>query len=904
MNFLGLFKKRSAIIASITLLSIVTIVVVMNKSIAYPEKYDSKVLDRAIVAIHKHYIDPKRIDPKKMLSDSLEMLQKGIPEILVKEDGRDFIVVTVGLAKKRFKVRPLKNLQHLDELMIQLMDFIFLNYEGDVKPDEIEGVAINGMLNALDPHSNFLSKKIYNEFKVGTRGKFGGLGIVITMKDGMLTVIAPIEGTPAYRHGIKAGDRIVQIGDESTINMSLTDAVNKLRGKVGTKVKIIVEREGRPSRNISLTRALINIDSVKYGMLPSTKKKIGYLGIKSFQSNTYKDVKNAIKDIHKKSGKKLDGLILDLRNNPGGLLSSSVSIADLFIKKGVIVSTVGKGDEVLDKDEAHVGGTEPDYPVIVLINEGSASASEIVAGSLQAHNRAIIMGSESFGKGSVQTIFELGDDTALKLTIARYKPAGTESIQLIGVMPDIQLIPAIIDKEEINLYPDKFFSEEDFDEHLDRSKELKKSKFKHPKYTVRYLKPKEEEEEIEERSKREYSKKIDVEDDFAVNLATRLIEDDSKDNMRSSILKSSKPVIEIAKASEQAKIDDALSKLGVNWKLAKSAGKPKLKLTRRLLQDGKTIKRAEAGNKVSVQLIARNVGSGNFSRLIAIGQSEDFAFLANREFPFGLLKPGQSKSWSVPIELPESLATQDLPMELSFEEANKKNPAVMKVEIPVKELPEPIFSMSYKVPKSTYGRPFKSSPINMDINVENKGVGTSSEDTIVSLSGECDDKVFIERGRVKIGELKTNQKTSAKLKFHMLPGFDESNCSIDLTLADIKRRLFITKRIKLFPTKGNMSPEPGTLLSPPRISLNKIKTKVNGNFTQISGTIVDSDKIRDYFMFVDDKKIDYKTNPKGSSSMNFEMTVPLKPGSNSIIIGSRDEEKITGTKTLIIERLN
>ncbi|MBT3182386.1 MAG: PDZ domain-containing protein [Deltaproteobacteria bacterium] len=904
MNLLNPFTKRSLAFASIALFCATIFLLATNSSSAYPEKYDSNVLDRAIVAIHKHYIDPKRIDPKKMLSESLEMLQKGIPEILVKENGNDFIVVTVGLAKKRFKIRPMRNLQQLDEVMIQLMDFIFLNYEGDIKPEEIERVAINGMLNALDPHSNFLSKKVYNEFKIGTRGKFGGLGIVITMKDGMLTVIAPIEGTPAYRHGIKSGDKIVQIGDESTINMSLTDAVNKLRGKVGKKVRIIVEREGRPSRSITLTRALINIDSVKYGMLPSTKKKIGYIGIKSFQSNTYKDTKAAIKSIHDQNNGKLDGLVLDLRNNPGGLLSSSVSIADLFIKKGVIVSTVGKGGDILDKDEAHLGGTEPDYPVIVLINEGSASASEIVAGSLQAHNRAVVMGSESFGKGSVQTIFELGNDTALKLTIAKYKPAGTESIQLIGVMPDIHLIPVIVDKEEINLYPDKFFSEKDFDEHLERSKEFKKSKFKQPKYTVRYLKPKEGEEEIEERSKREYSKKIDVADDFAVKLSQKIIEDNSKDSLRSAVLSSSKPVVEKATAAEQTKIDSALGKLGIDWKLAKSTGAPKLKLTQKILQNGKPTKQAEAGEKVEIELTAKNIGTGNYSRLLAIGQSEDFAFLANREFPFGLLKAGQSKSWKVPIELPKSLATQDLPMELTFEEANEKAPPEMKIGIPVKELPEPIFSMSYSVPKATYGKAFKSSPIAMDIKVENKGIGTSSEDTIISLSGECDDKVFIEKGRIKIGELKAKQKTSTKLKFHMLPGFDESNCSIDLTLADIKRRLFITKRIKLYPTKGTMLPEPGTTLSPPKISFNNIQTKVHGGSAQVSGTIIDNDKIRDYFIFVDEKKIDYKTNPKGSSSMNFNMTIPLKPGSNSIIIGSRDEEKITGTKTLVIERLN
>ncbi|HQC51005.1 MAG TPA: S41 family peptidase, partial [bacterium] len=469
---------------------------------------DPKLIERTADAVDAHYLDIERADPKKMLLRSLSHLQKAVPEIMMEEKGSDAIVLKVGLAQKRFPIKKIMSMRDLKSTMNEIAQFLSANYKGEISSEDMESTLINGLLAPLDPHSNFLTKKTYDEFMIGTRGKFGGLGIVITVKDGQLTVIAPIEDTPAYRAGIRAGDRITQIEDESTINMSLTDAVNKLRGNVGSKVAIVVERDGKPAHKITLTRAVINIDSVKSGLLEKDGKRIGYLGIKNFQSNTTKDVKAALAKMHDKNAE-LDGLILDMRNNPGGLLSAATEIANIFLKEGVIVSTVGKDGEVLEKEEARGNGNKPDYPIAVLLNEGSASASEIVGGALQARGRATVMGNYSFGKGSVQTLFETGNGTALKLTIATYKPAGTESIQLEGVVPDIRLIPVVIDKEQINLFPDKFFTEEDFKEHLGNSK-TSLEKNRKPDYVIRYLKAKEDEKILEEKSRKEYSKALDL----------------------------------------------------------------------------------------------------------------------------------------------------------------------------------------------------------------------------------------------------------------------------------------------------------------------------------------------------------------------------------------------------------
>ncbi|MFA5812329.1 MAG: S41 family peptidase, partial [bacterium] len=541
---------------------------------------EGKLLDRALTAISRHYVEPSRINPKAMLDGALDQMQRRIPEILVTDRESGQLAVTVGLASKRVKASPMSSLTDLSRTMHEVLAFVVPHYSGDTDtpPEDIEYAAIDGMLEALDPHSNFMPPKVYNEFRVGTTGKFGGLGIVISIKDGMLTVIAPIEGTPASRAGIKAGDRIMQIDEESTINMSLTDAVNKLRGDVGTKVTIVVERPGGPARKISLERAVINIDSVQHSLLAGEDKRIGYIKIKSFQDNTDDDVRTALKDLHK-DGAALDGLILDMRNNPGGLLNIASDVVDEFLRKGIIVSTVGPREQVVDQSVAHAGGTEPDYPIVVLINEGSASASEIVAGALAANDRAITMGQRSFGKGSVQTLFDLGDDAALKLTIAQYEPAGTVNIQLVGITPDIELLPKTVDPAAMNIVENETTREQDLEKHLDNSlpaesglKTLPNSTFK-----VSFLQPKEDEKKSEERSLKEYSKAPDLTGDFAVELARTLI---AKAGMpvRKEMLSGAGPVIKEAEAAQQALIDGALKAQGIDWASIPASGAPKLSL--------------------------------------------------------------------------------------------------------------------------------------------------------------------------------------------------------------------------------------------------------------------------------------------------------------------------------------
>ncbi len=315
------------------------------------------------------------------------------------------------------------------KIFAKVMAIIEHDYVDNVSEVKLINDAIKGMVSSLDPHSSYMTKDEYKELKIMTTGKFGGLGMVVTMKNGMLTVVAPIEDTPAYKAGIKAKDIIIKINGESTLGMTLDQAVKKLRGKPGTKVTLTILREGENKPIVvTITRAIIHVKSVKYKKYGN----VGYVKITQFQDGTTKELKKALD----KMGK-IDGLVLDLRNDPGGLLREAVGVCDLFIKKGVIVSIRGRRKKDVQYFYAHNDGDEPSYPMVVLINAGTASAAEIVSGCLKDHKRAIIMGVRSFGKGSVQSIIPLGDGSALRLTTARYYTPSGVSIQAIGITPDI-----------------------------------------------------------------------------------------------------------------------------------------------------------------------------------------------------------------------------------------------------------------------------------------------------------------------------------------------------------------------------------------------------------------------------------------------------------------------------------
>lgn len=320
------------------------------------------------------------------------------------------------------------------EAFANVLTLVQKHYVDDVTTKQLIDGAINGMLVSLDAHSAYLTPDLYKELQVDTRGSFGGLGIEITLRNGILTVVSPIEDTPAFRSGVKPGDQIIKIENEYTKDMTLLEAVKRMRGPKGTKIALTIRRENVPDWiELTLTREVIHIRSVKYRPL---EKGYGYLRITQFQERTSNDAESAIEALQKETGG-LQGVVLDLRNNPGGLLTQAVKVSDLFLDSGVVVYTEGRLENQRQKFFAHKQDARGEFPMVVLVNGGSASASEIVAGALQDHRRALVLGTQTFGKGSVQTILPLEGDAAIRLTTARYYTPNGRSIQATGITPDI-----------------------------------------------------------------------------------------------------------------------------------------------------------------------------------------------------------------------------------------------------------------------------------------------------------------------------------------------------------------------------------------------------------------------------------------------------------------------------------
>jgi len=360
-----------------------------------------------------------------------------------------------------------------DELKLfsDVLSHIQKDYVGETKPKDLVYGAIKGMLETLDPHSSFMPPETFKEMQAEMEGRFEGLGLEIAMKDGILTVVASIEDTPAFKAGILAGDQIIKIDGEPTKNLTLIDSVKRMRGPKGSQVTITIMREGLTKpRDFTLTRDVIPVRSVRYELLD---KQYGYIRISQFQEKTDSEFEKALKALEEESKGSLKGLILDLRNNPGGLLDQAVKITDHFIDSGTIVSIEGRKEDQKQKFFAHAQGILSRYPLVVLVNGGSASASEIVAGAIQDHHRGIILGTQTFGKGSVQTIFPLKDGAGLRLTTARYYTPSGRSIQAKGIVPDVVITPVRPENEK-EASAAKMPSEKDLERALDTGKPVPK----------------------------------------------------------------------------------------------------------------------------------------------------------------------------------------------------------------------------------------------------------------------------------------------------------------------------------------------------------------------------------------------------------------------------------------------
>ncbi len=351
------------------------------------------------------------------------------------------LALLVGTLPASAQAADNKETYRLMELFAEVFDRVRSEYVEPVKDEDLIEAALNGMLSSLDPHSSYLNERNAKEMDISTKGEFGGLGIEVTMENTWVKVVSPIDDTPAYRAGLQPGDFITHLDGEQVSGLSLSDAVDRMRGPVDTDIRLTIRREGAEAFDVKLTRAVIRVQTVR----SHAEGNIGYVRITQFSQSTDADLKKNVSQLKKDIGKNLSGFVIDLRNNPGGLLDQAISVSDDFLDKGEIVSTRSRRAEETQRFNARAGDITDGLPLVVLINDGSASASEIVAGALQDQHRAIILGVRSFGKGSVQTLVPLPGHGSMRLTTARYYTPSGRSIQAVGIEPDIKVLQSKVE---------------------------------------------------------------------------------------------------------------------------------------------------------------------------------------------------------------------------------------------------------------------------------------------------------------------------------------------------------------------------------------------------------------------------------------------------------------------------
>lgn len=725
--------------------------------------------------VKRYYVDKSAVHPKAMLAEGLNRLEQIVDQVLVDfpdgEDGNTFEVQVAG-QKATFDMGGVNDLDLVTSKLEQVFEFITPHLtDNDPKISDIEYAVLDQMLMSLDQHSGIITPQIYKEFMIETEGSFGGLGIVIGVRDGELTVISPIEGTPAYRIGIKPNDKIVQIGNESTINMSLIEAVGKLRGQKGTEVSIHVLREGFSApKEYKIVRDTIVIESVETFEL---EDGIKYIRIRDFQKNTLDSILHSLNTATVKPS----GLILDLRGNPGGLLDQAQRISDLFLTDGVIVTTqIGNSSKPYhanDKDEEFSGD------VVVLVDAGSASASEIVAGALKNNERAIVIGERTFGKGSVQQIFDLNDGSALKLTIAQYLTPGDKSIQDVGVTPDIMLHPTIFTGDSSVFHPNS-------DNRLNQPQknEAKKEIFEKPVYNISYLDEKkapaeDEGEPIPEEALTKEERRKALEQDFYVSLAKDIIKTSPSRSRAESLGEIKGGIDEISK-TEEDKIAEKWLALGVDWSDGNGkVGKPSVST---VVTPGRP--EVKAGDKLELKVEVENKGQEPIYRLMATTRSENPVF-EGKELIFGKLGPGEKRSWSATFEVPKWTLTRDDEVRLEFLDAGKSGIPDYKFDAKTLGLERPLYSYNYEIVDdgrlgsrgNGNGIPEAGEEIVLLVRVKNIGQGTS-EKTVLTLKNNSGDKIFLEKGRVEIENLPPGDVRDAAFTFAV----NSTEPTIDLEL--------------------------------------------------------------------------------------------------------------------------
>jgi carboxyl-terminal processing protease len=791
-----------------------------HAGLAHPESHDQlRVLDWTLWNVSKYYVEPNRVDPATMTLAGIEALEGEIAEVLVQPtpDGKT-VKVQVGTEVREFPA----DVEALWDVGPHIRDvFRFVDESAQLTDKErrqAEYAIVESILATLDPHTNLLRPEAFQDMRTSTSGHFGGLGIEVGTRDGAITVIRVLDGNPASKVGLKAGDRIVQIEDESTVTMTLNEAVSRMRGAAGTNVILYVRREGlaKPKR-FEITRDIIKLDSVVGDILPGVDKdgkptKVGLVQIpRNFAQTTGKELRDKLKEFEREG---VTAVVLDMRDNPGGLLTAAVEVADAFLSSGTIVSTVGSSS-MRDVNRADDRYDFPDVPLVVLVDQGSASATEIVAGALRNLDRAVIVGRRTFGKGSVQVLHDRrvsDEELALKLTIAQYLTPGDISIQSVGVSPDLETQPVYIGKEYVAYYGRKRFDlvrEESLASHL-RHDTAKAQKI--TAGPLHFLQP------------------GSVGDGQPERNAARLEEIESADDRAKLLL--SDPEIRMARdlalwapssrreeilaklpefTSKQSQIEDqrirrSLATKKIDWSAGTAPADGQaasLRVTLGSEQKGNVIRGGQAG---VLTLSVTNDGTAPAYRVRAMSDS-DYNYFDERELLLGKIDPGQTRTATLKLSVSEHELSRTDRIEFDIVEqygAPIAAASTTSIDISAEGLPRPQFAYGYQIlDDPSIGGEIEGNGdgalqvgerVRMRVWVENTGEGKALE-SWVHLRNLSGDAMFLHEGRQKIGALPVGKSASVELDFEVKKSVADRGLQIQLTVSDNKIGEYVSEKL-------------------------------------------------------------------------------------------------------------
>ncbi len=880
------------------------------------------ILRQTLGEVSERYVDPDRIDYPAMFQAGLEAVERFCPEVVLRLDG-ERLHVMVDRYTTMLQVRPLDTPEDVVSEAQRIAQILESQLPaGEYAFPEIEYALVNGMLSTLDPHTMLMPPVAARKMQEDNEGSFGGLGISIKMEKGELRIEFPMAGTPAARAGLKPQDKIVKIEGEGTFNMDIDDAVAKMRGPAGTPITISVTRQGMDiPRDVKMIRAEIRQAAVWGELLDGN---IAYVEIPQFHAlvDTQLDAELAAL-ARKASPGGLKGLVLDMRDNPGGYLEQAIKVGDKFLSQGVVVATVGPHGSDREERSAQDSGTEPKYPIIVIMSGNSASAAEIVAGALKNQERAAILGERSFGKGSVQEINKFTGDAQLKLTVRSYLTPGDHSIQEIGIPPDIELKRAYVSPPRkiegydvmsgpvISMFArENLTREANLSGHFTNTVNLETP----PVYSLRYLAP-----VLDDSAK---SDRKDVKQDFEVQLARDVLLA-TQGARRADVLRGAESVMAARQRTQQAAISVAFAAQKMDWSACNAAAPAQADVALDFAVTGTS----DWGNSLipgawtDVRATVFNHGTTPICQTLARAESpKGNDIVDGTEFYFGKVQPGEVRTYTARIKVPAGYPTEVAPVRLLLTDMTGSTLAEKTVEINTAghELPAYAWdwALSDKDGGNGNGLPEVGETVSLKLKVTNVGLGKGGEGTFnLRKTGDMGKTVELKEARLVHTGLAPGQSVEGTLSFRIAAEPPEGKLSFELTVRDNERYDYaaITRggyyEYYVATEKIAMSlgkPVAPVHRQPPRIEITRAPSPAgdDGQST-VSGVASDDIGIRNVIVYHAQQKLAYAGGGDAAHpapTVPFTATAELDEGNNLIVIAARDGDGLTTTRTLSILR--